>query len=75
VDVGWAFMVARSWGTITPVLYDARSRYGTKATRAAIKAPTQPNTTPAPTGVDGLFLRLMPIGYSLQVTLTLAQPS
>ena len=39
--------------SITPV-------QGTRATRAAIKAPTQPNTTPAPTGAA----RLRPIFHS-----------
>ena len=43
----------------TLMLHDARSRHGT---RAAIKAPTLPSATPAPTDVDRLFLRLMRIG-------------
>ncbi len=43
--------------------------HGTRATRAAIKAPTQPNTTPAPTDGDELFLRLMCIPYPLPMRL------
>jgi hypothetical protein len=35
-----------------------RSRHGTQATRAAIKAPALPNTTPAPTE-EYLFLHIL----------------